>query len=178
MPQDPSEWRGVPHDVKKHAPCAFRCIGVPCLAEQRKHPAGSVELALRSVPGPHRQSNHQWQHLCESCADNGEHQRWAPEAASARAAASGASADVELDDASLNAFVDVRDTSKGPRQSRSARYAERLCRGPHLRILGFRPSAASGLRERAFCNTILLSRIWYGRHVASSVMLMVLLQKF
>ena len=110
VPRDPSEWRGTPYDVKKKAPCAFRCIGGPCLAERRKHEAGTIELSLRSVPGVHRQSAAQWQHLCESCADSGEHERWAPQAATAGAASgAGASAgqaeDEEIDDAALAILV-------------------------------------------------------------------------
>ena len=43
----------------------------------------------------------------------------------------------ELDFAAAFSALAVRNTKKGPRQSRSAHYAERLCRGPYLRILGF-----------------------------------------
>ena len=64
----------------------FPCIGAPCLAHRTWHEPGLIELALQAEAGIHRQSDAQWQHLCESCADAGEHQRWAPSAGSSSGA--------------------------------------------------------------------------------------------
>ena len=76
VPRDPSEWRGTPYGVKKTALHKFPCIGAPCLAHHIWHEPGTIELALQADKGIHRQSSAQWQHLCESCADAGEHRRW------------------------------------------------------------------------------------------------------
>lgn len=98
VPRDPSEWRGTPYDIKKAAPNKFPCIGAPCLAHGRWHDAGTIELALQAEIGIHRQSAAQWQHLCESCADAGEHQRWAPAAAGSSSGAAVAPAPAPADD--------------------------------------------------------------------------------
>ena len=114
VPRDPSEWRGTPYGVKKTAPTKFPCIGARCLTHRIWHEAGTVELSLQAERGIHRQSAAQWQHLCESCADEGEHQRWAPAAAgssSGRAIVAPAPApaedlmDDDVEDAAIEAAV-------------------------------------------------------------------------
>lgn len=113
VPRDPSEWRGMPYGVKKTAPTKFPCIGAPCLAHRIWHEAGTVELPLQAERGIHRQSAAQWQHLCESCADAGEHQRWAPAAAGSSSGAAVAPApapaddlmDDDMDDAAIEAAI-------------------------------------------------------------------------
>lgn len=78
------------------APYRFPCIGHPCLAHRIWHEAGAIELTLQAEKGVHRQSDAQWQHLCESCADAGEHRRWEP--VEAAGSSSGAAPPVPPDD--------------------------------------------------------------------------------
>ena len=110
VPRDPSEWRGTPYGVRKTAKFKFPCIGAPCLAHRIWHEPGRIELALQAEKGIHRQSSAQWQHLCESCADAGEHQRWAPAAAgsSSSSGAAVAPAPVAADDFFMD---DVHDSA-------------------------------------------------------------------